>query len=181
MNLYLISDPHFGHESVINFGNRPFKDAAEMTEVLVERWNKKVGKRDTVICLGDWGWGSRYYGITDRLNGTIRLVMGNHDSGNMKHLVNRFASVHGSLFKKGLMLTHIPIMMDKYHLYDWVVHGHIHDKSMNVPDYRYININMDAWPYREGEEYSPIHIDDIHAECKARLLASRLEALNEGG
>lgn len=168
--LFLISDPHFGHENVIQFGERPFENAAEMEEVLVERWNAKVGKRDRVICLGDWCMSAKHYKVADRLNGMKSLVMGNHDSGDLRHLINHFHSVHGSLFKKGLLLTHIPVLMDGYHNYDWVVHGHIHHSDQNVKDHRYINVNMDVWDYVPGEEYSPIHIEDVLIEARNRKL-----------
>jgi len=170
--IFLISDPHFGHENVINFGNRPFDDANHMTEVLVERWNKKVGKRDQVICLGDWSMAAKHYQIADRLNGMKRLVLGNHDTGDLRHLMKYFHSVHGSLQKKDMLLTHIPILMDEYHRYDWVVHGHLHDASQNIDDHRYINVNMDAWDYEPGDEYSPIHIEDVRIECRKRKLAN---------
>ena len=40
---YFTSDQHFGHENIIRFCQRPFRGAAEMNEVLVEKWNAKVG------------------------------------------------------------------------------------------------------------------------------------------
>ncbi len=164
--IFVISDPHFGHHNVINFGERPFKDVEEMEENIVELWNLTVGKRDVVLVLGDWGWGTRSLKIADRVNGYKRLVLGNHDMSQPGQLGKYFNSVHGSLQKDDILFTHIPIMMDKYHQYDWVVHGHIHDSAQNIPDDRYYNANMDALGY-----YGPISLDEIKVELKGRKLS----------
>ena len=166
-NIFLISDIHFDHENILNFTNRPYDNVGDMNEDIIEKWNRVVDKRDTVICLGDWGMSSSSYKFAHRLKGYKRLVMGNHDTGSLKHLLPYFGSVHGSLSKRGMLLTHMPVMMDKYHSYHCVVHGHIHDKSMNIEDKRYININMDVWD--QTEKYAPIPIEEVSAERLRRL------------
>lgn len=176
-NVYLISDPHFGHKNILDFANRPFSSIEEMEEELVDRWNRRVSSKDTVICLGDWGFGVQNYKVAERLNGIKRIVLGNHDNGKMNHYYNRFASVHGSLQKKGLLFTHIPILFDKYRNYEFVVHGHIHRAEDNVQDLRYINVNMDAWDYVEGEEYSPIPIEDVEILARERLELMKLNII----
>lgn len=153
---YVISDIHFNHKNVIEFAKRPFSDINHMRESIIELWNYTVSKRDTVICLGDWGFGANTYQIAERLNGMIRLVMGNHDKGNPRDLAKYFHSVHGSLKKGDILFTHIPIILDKYHNWEYIVHGHYHNKLENIQDYRYYNINMDAIGY-----YGPISLDEI--------------------
>ena len=161
-NLFLISDPHFDHESIIKFAKRPFSSAMEMNEVLIDRWNRAVTKRDTVYCLGDWGWkGNLSYKIAHRLNGRIRLVMGNHDSGNLRHLIPYFHSVHGSLKKGELLLTHIPIILDEYRMWTVNVHGHLHRREDEVESLSHLNINMDVWEDGTTEKYAPIPFEVI--------------------
>ena len=52
MNTFLIADLHFGQETAMNWldaqGNkmRPFKDAYEMDETIIQNWNRVV--RDSV-------------------------------------------------------------------------------------------------------------------------------------
>ena len=47
------SDLHLGHKNVIRLCNRPFASIEEMDAVLIENWNRKVHRNDTVYVLGD--------------------------------------------------------------------------------------------------------------------------------
>ena len=79
---WFTSDPHFGHDSVIDFCHRPFKDMEEMMEVMRKKHNAKVQPEDTVIYVGD----IFFYlpkpvakAYLDSCNGKKILVRGNHD------------------------------------------------------------------------------------------------------
>ena len=48
-NIFFTSDTHFGHEAIIKFCSRPFKDAHEMDEVMINNWNNKVGPDDLIF------------------------------------------------------------------------------------------------------------------------------------
>lgn len=70
--IFIFSDPHFEDEDLVNaYNDRPSADE------LVRRINSKVGKCDTLICLGDVGALS----YVPLLRGYKVLVMGNHDAG----------------------------------------------------------------------------------------------------
>ena len=70
--IFVFSDPHFEDEDLVNaYDDRPSADE------LVRRINSKVGKCDTLICLGDVGALS----YVPFLRGYKVLVMGNHDAG----------------------------------------------------------------------------------------------------
>lgn len=79
--VFVTSDTHFGHANIIGYSNRPFKDVAHMTEMLVKWWNETVGEDDIVIFLGDACMGIREntVPILSRLNGKKTLFSGNHD------------------------------------------------------------------------------------------------------
>ena len=55
MNFY-ISDLHIGHPGVIEFDNRPFADLNEMQKTIIDNWNSRVQKNDTVYIVGDFIW-----------------------------------------------------------------------------------------------------------------------------
>ncbi len=82
MKLFFTSDHHFGHANIIRFCNRPFKDVQEMNKVLIERWNEKIGPKDTVYHLGDFalGYKENLATILKQLNGRIHLITGNHEA-----------------------------------------------------------------------------------------------------
>ena len=70
--IWILSDTHFEDEDLVNvYDDRPSADE------LVRRINSKVGKCDTLICLGDVGALS----YVPLLRGYKVLVMGNHDAG----------------------------------------------------------------------------------------------------
>lgn len=75
------SDLHLGHENIIKYCNRPFANAAEMNEAIVNRWNSVVHPDDTVYVLGDLALGKLDDSLqcASRLLGKKLLVPGNHD------------------------------------------------------------------------------------------------------
>jgi len=81
MAIYFISDPHFGHQNVIRYCQRPFSGIAEMERVLIENYNTIVSPNDTVYFMGD----IFFCGVTraketiKKLNGYKILIRGNHD------------------------------------------------------------------------------------------------------
>ena len=85
------ADQHFGHENIIRFCDRPFKDVDHMNEVMVERWNAVVDEDQTVFHLGDFSYRGKNDTVPkylERLNGKIILIRGNHDKPrDEKHFV----------------------------------------------------------------------------------------------
>ncbi|NOQ72342.1 MAG: phosphoesterase [Crocinitomix sp.] len=86
--IFFTSDHHFGHENIIKFSNRPFKNVEEMNEVMIERWNEKVHPRDDVYYLGDFSLEKdreKTAEILKRLNGSKFLIKGNHEGAALNH------------------------------------------------------------------------------------------------
>jgi calcineurin-like phosphoesterase family protein len=87
LDTWIISDTHFGHNNIIRFCNRPvYHD-----ELMVVNWFQTVRPEDTVLHLGDVGFGTdaaRFLGgrlewNPDRareLPGKKYLIKGNHDT-----------------------------------------------------------------------------------------------------
>lgn len=78
--IWLTSDTHFSHKNTLRYDGRPFFTVKSHDESLIKRWNSVVSKDDFVYHLGDvtMRW-QNLKRIIPRLNGTIILIVGNHD------------------------------------------------------------------------------------------------------
>ena len=56
--IFFTSDTHFGHENIIKYCKRPFKDVKEHDAELIRRWNEKVPEDGIVFHLGDVAFGN---------------------------------------------------------------------------------------------------------------------------
>lgn len=131
--IYFIADTHFNHENIIKYCDRPFSNAKEMNEYIIQKWNSVVKEDDIVYHLGDVGFGTTEMlkELISRLNGTKILLRGNHD---FKRGVNGWKEVGFSeVYKKkielgNLILTHEPIEI----LEDGKINvfGHIRNKPL---------------------------------------------------
>jgi calcineurin-like phosphoesterase family protein len=156
-NIYFTSDHHFGHKNIIKYSNRPFSNLDEMHEVMIERWNAKVGPEDHVYHLGDLALCSpkQLEAILDQLNGKIHLIKGNHESTALAcpHRFEWIKDYHELVvkdndFKKGtqlLVLFHYGMRVwnashwGTYHLY-----GHSHGNLEDDPNMRSFDIGVDC-------------------------------------
>jgi len=130
--IWLISDTHFNHENIIDYGKRPFQIVAAMNATMIQRWNKAVKPDDTVFHLGDFAFGNSVHikFLLDRLPGRKILIRGNHDhKGNEALMQCGFLAVlnYARIEHIGLSigLNHRPL--DELPLNtDCVFHGHLH-------------------------------------------------------
>lgn len=134
-NLY-IADLHFGHSNCLKFDNRPFETIEEHDETLISNWNAVVMPEDHVYVVGDFAYKNKkpvsYY--TERLNGHIHLIRGNHDKRSEEY-ENCFETVDDLLMKKDLFhvesrlvfLCHYWVPFAPQQRYGaFVLHGHTH-------------------------------------------------------
>ena len=97
-SVFLVSDTHFGHAGVCRFTTqtgeklRPWDNADEMDEAMVEMWNETVKPTDKVYHLGDVVINRKAMGIMRRLNGDKVLIRGTMISLEMMSIVNTFVS-----------------------------------------------------------------------------------------
>lgn len=138
--------------------NRPFSSLTEMNEELISRWNSVVGTGDTVIHLGDFGFGSVGYlqSIKDRLNGEILLVRGNHD-GTKARAMRIFGqeNVRDSIAEldKSISMHHRPDDPNDW-TFSYVFHGHSHNKTPRMSwrnNTLYVNLSVEHWNYTPVE------------------------------
>lgn len=169
MNTWVISDTHFGHENIITYCKRPFKNADHMDQIMIERWQERVRPEDIIYHLGDVGLTKGDYlekKIMPRLPGKKILVLGNHDKSakRMMEMGFDFACENMMIqhFNHLLYLVHRP---QSLHRGDYILHGHIHnstpeDRAKFVKEGELVhipiwNINLSV----EMINYEPVTLD----------------------
>ena len=133
--IFVTSDLHFSHEAVLKYNNRPWKNVLEMNDALIENWNRKVNKRDTVIIVGDFAWERHGY-FLNVLNGKKELVIGSHDKMPKKYLDN-FSNVYMTKTfdykKRTFIAMHCcPRVWEKSHYGSVCLFGHCFDEETEI-------------------------------------------------
>ena len=174
MARYFTADLHLGHADIIDYSGRPFRDAEQMNEALVERWNVTVARDDEVIVLGDFAMGriDETLPLVGVLNGRKVLLAGNHDRcwhGHKKGVeaaTDRYLAAGFDEIWQGaidldvggvpVVACHFPYRGDS-HDHDrhvahrpadtgaWLLHGHVHER-WKVRE-RMINVGVDVWDF----------------------------------
>ena len=163
VDIWFISDPHFGHANIIKYCNRPFANTQEMDAVMIERWNSVVKPQDHIYCGGDFTMNQLdLHRVAPQLYGHKRLILGNHDnSAPMRDYCKYFEKILMWRLFKPIIFTHVPIHRDNFGKAQVNVHGHIHEKPSPAGPY----INMCV----EVRNYTPVHLDMLLAEAKSYL------------
>lgn len=171
-NLWFTSDHHFSHKGILRFKDdfgliRPgLSSVEEMDELMIERWNELVKHGDKVYHLGDIYFDHKKFTtqILPRLNGHIRVIVGNHDNIRELCAIRRFEKVLESrkMPEFGIFLSHRP--SDKLSLYNWRskeflvnIHGHTHSRDNPDKEF-YRNICV------EKTNYYPLNIDEVRVK-----------------
>lgn len=127
---FYISDLHIGHENILKFDNRPFKNIDEMFHALLNNWNKVVDNTDTVYIIGDFIWKTEKHPeeIIKQFNGHKVLVLGNHDltSGKGLQEVTPYKEIIDSGYH--VILSHYPMLFYRasYNPNCVMLCGHVH-------------------------------------------------------
>jgi len=167
MTTWYTADPHFNHNNIIKFCNRPFTDADHMNEMLILNWNERIAPTDTVHVIGDFGFGERdkLQGIFDRLNGIKHLYLGNHDKAARQ--VKGWTSVqhYGEITVDGhhIVLCHYAMRVwNASHRGSWMLYGHSHGTLPDDPNALSFDVGVDC------HNYAPISTADV-----ARIMAKK--------
>lgn len=158
---YFIADTHFGHEAIIRYENRPFKDIREQEDVLIKNWNDTVNPEDTVYILGDFGMSDSKEDtirLCNLLNGRKILIIGNHDTNEPEwYRQCGFAEVipWPIIYKGFWILSHEPLYMNQNMPYA-NIYGHVHAN----PTYKDCS-RQSVCVCVERTEYKPISFDAI--------------------
>lgn len=179
-DIFYTSDTHFNHDFVARDRNK--SNAEEHDELLIEKFNSVLHKRDQLWILGDLFMGSITAGLPQvaRLKGVKHLVLGNHDAAHPAHKkshsqLRRFlevfdtVSLHEQHRIEGhdVLLSHFPYTGDhkdvdrhtQWRLRDegkWLLHGHVH-KAWGIKG-RQINVGVDVNDGPVPRDYIVDHI-----------------------
>lgn len=160
MKTFFIADPHFGHRAIIEYENRPFETVEEMDQALIANWNRVVSKRDKVYLLGDVSFYKDEVtaNIVKQLQGIKYLVLGNHDSPNVKRYYDMgFHRVYDYpvILQKFWMLSHEPLYTNTNMPYANIF-GHVH-AAKQYTDYSSQSFCVSV----ERINYTPIEFGEI--------------------
>ena len=147
---YIISDTHFNDKELRkNLPDRP------QDEDIVKSINKKVGKKDILILLGDVG----DLTFAEKLRGYKILIAGNHDTG-----LTAYSKVFNEIYSgpliigEKLILSHEPVNIP------WAlnIHGHVHNShhAKEEIDDHHLNACCDVI------NYTPISLNQLLKEGK---------------
>lgn len=163
MTIYVTSDTHFNHANILNFENGrgcDFQSVAEMNECLIDNWNDTVKPGDKVYHLGDVFFGSKdeFKSLWPKLNGSKRLVIGNHDDVKFLSAGGFFKKVMlWRVFKEwGVILSHTPqhqsaLTANRSGLIN--IHGHTHRNGSPDGPYKSVCVELTG--------YKPVALEDL--------------------
>ena len=129
-----IADLHLGHKFMAE--HRGFESITAHDEHIIAQWNSVVNKRDITYILGDVTMEKTdQYPLLNRLNGTKKVVLGNHDKPkHVAELLKYVETVSGLEKYKGIFLSHCPVHpMEMTYRVKRNIHGHIHEKLVMYP------------------------------------------------
>lgn len=167
---WFISDTHWGHANIIRYSHRPFTDVEEMNEKMAQEWNKLVKPGDTVYHQGDVAFMpfTKLQNYLWRLNGTIKLVLGNHDKEITKnrHALLAQGKIDSIEYYRELKLPGCPMIIlfhygmrvwNKSHHGSILLYGHSHG---SLPPFgKSVDVGVDSKEITP--EYRPIHLDEV--------------------
>lgn len=137
--VFVTSDIHFGHDNIIKYCNRPFRDVHEMNEYVVAEWNRRVTDDDTTYILGDVSMGPRssdpQYSpmFLGRLKGKKKIVLGNHDLP-----VKKFKNIGLEASLQAFPVENVEILGSD-HIFDIFYMCHFPDSQFTPPNTVYLH------------------------------------------
>lgn len=179
------SDWHLGHSKTIELGSRPFKDADEMDNTIIENMFYNVKRGDDFYFLGDLAWNAsniiRVLEVAAKKKIRFHWILGNHDfrfvkqfQGRIKQY-NQLNSMH-DIFEVKLtdeegkhyptFLSHYPMLTwNKSHYNSFLLFGHHHQKTHKADEIRKyelqgkrLNVCCEFYDYKPVNELEVIEI-----------------------
>jgi len=143
--------------------------------VMIERWNEKIGKKDVVYHLGDFGltYKENLATVLDQLNGKIHLIAGNHENAAVQNK-SRFVWIKDYYELKvkdpdcdngvqRIILFHYAMRVWRgSYRGNWHLYGHSHGNLPDLDDHLCFDIGVDC------HDFYPLSYDEVKAIMKAK-------------
>lgn len=161
--IWISSDFHFSHSNIIKFcpeSRGQFQSVDEMGETLVNNLNSDISVDDTLIIVGDIGFGKPAVtcDYLNRINGKKIIVWGNHDTrlrystefASVKNIIGAYDYLEFTHIiddkKHHICVMHFPLMeWHRKHHGAINLFGHKHTPaSKNIPTNRSMDIGIDG-------------------------------------
>lgn len=170
MAIFFSADYHLGHDNVIKYCSRPFRDGKHMNNSIIRNHNQRIKECDIMYHIGDFcfrggvqGGPNKVQFWESQLNGKIIHVIGNHDPNNgVKERITSCTMVFG---KRRFFVVHRP--PEDWNLVpeniDGIICGHVHRKW----DYQVFDCNGERNPIPminvgiDVRNYFPIRLDEV--------------------
>lgn len=173
MITWFTADTHLGHANIIKYQNRPFLSKKDMDDSLIANWNVMVDPKDEVYHLGDFCFGDKLNAAEyiRRLNGTIKVIWGNHDKAikELKRFWHHNILPEGKVYflhdmadikvqGQSIVLNHYAMRTwNKSHHGAWHLYGHSHGSLSDDPTSLSFDVGVDCHNYR------PISFKEVSA------------------
>lgn len=177
--IFLTSDLHFGHERSFLYEPRGYDSIAEHDEDIIRIWNETVSNEDTAYILGDIMLNDNEHGMEclSQLNGTIKIVLGNHDTDTRRALYETLPNVevlgYATMIryrKYNIYLSHYPARTSNYDdgvslhrkVLSFCGHSHTSDRFADWDDVGAYHVEWDA----HGR---PVGLDSAISEIRDKI------------
>ena len=183
--LFFTSDTHFCHTNIIKYCDRPYKNAEEMNQALIDNWNSVVNPKDVIFHLGDFAMNASTKSvqhIINRLNGKKYLVIGNHEKSALsKQFLRDFwegiydiAEIYVedeeiSYGKQHLVMCHYPMLTwNASHRNSWQLFGHVHGGLSNKGEIKHSPSQMDVGV--DCHNFTPISYQQVKEQITKQMM-----------
>ena len=186
--VYFTSDTHFGHENIIRYCNRPFRNAEEMNAELIRRWRETVPEDGIVFHLGDFAHGNArlWNDILSALTGRKYLILGNHDMkalrqgymGRFEHVAQQMTIRVGG---QAIILNHNPFLCYGGSYRDvWQLFGHVHSGLASHTGLDHPRLKM-LFPLQydvgvDNNDFRPVSFAEVKAKIEGQVAAAKAAA-----
>jgi len=162
--IWVTADLHLGHEEVLGFTKRPWKNIDRHDNAVIKNAHRLVRPQDVYIIIGDLTLtgssnANRIRRYISRLPGRKILVLGNHDHMKAKWYVKAGFELATTalVLPGGVLVVHDPQEAAEWPREKPVVCGHWHDTFMVVDNV--VNAGIDVWGY------DPIPLEKALSKC----------------